>query len=542
MPAQVSGAFGRILAAIREFTIAQRTLALLAVAVLVLGGVALTAWMARPTMSPLFSGLSGEDAAAIVDQLSAGNVEYQLADGGGTIMVPADKVDKERIAAAAAGLPSQGTSGYQLLDSMGITASEFQQDVTYKRAIEGELARTIGAISGVKTASVQLAIPEQSVFVEQQQEPTASVFLETSGSLSTNQVQAIVHLTSAAVDGLDSTNVSVVDAKGNLLSVVGEGAVGNASQQASDYEAQMQATVQAMLDRVLGPGNSTVVVAAEVSNESAQQVSETYTAPEGAPTLSESTTSETYTGGAGGAATGVLGPDNIAVPGGEGGDGSYLNESEVRNNAVDKVTETRIIPAGAIARQTVSVAVNADAVTGVNEATIENLVAAAAGIRADRGDAVTVETAAFSTSAADAAKGALAEAKAAAEQENLLRMVTTGVIVLAIVVTLIIAMALLRKRSRRKDEPIDVGDLLVTPPGAGRPAGLDAAAGVAWPLEGTGGAPSLAGAATLPLGPLATQEASEFERMQADINALASVDPGKTADYLRALMDDRQSV
>lgn len=542
MPAQVSGALSSLLAAIREFTIAQRTLALLAVAVLVLGGTFLTAFLARPTWSPLFSGLSGEDAAAIVDQLTTDGVEYQLADGGGTILVPADKVDQERIAAAAAGLPSQGTTGYRLLDSMGITASEFQQDVTYKRAIEGELARTIGSIRGVTAASVQLAIPEQTVFVDEQTQPTASVFLETSGSLSTSQVQAIVHLTSAAVDGLAPENVSVVDSTGTLLSVVGAGAVGSASQQAGDYEQQVQATVQTMLDRVLGPGNSTVVVAAEVSSESAQQVSETYTTPEGAPALSESTTSETYGGGAAGAGTGVLGPDNIAVPSATAQGGDYLSESAVRNNALDKVTETRSIPAGAIARQTVSVAVNADAVTGVTEATIASLVSAAAGIQTDRGDAVTVETASFSTSAADAAAAAIAEAKAAADQENLLRLITTGAIVAAVVITLIVAMAMLRARFRRKGEPIDVGDLPIAPAGIGRPAGIDPAAAVAWSLDGVGPTPSLAGTATLPLGPFATQEPSEFERLQADINALASLDPGKTADYLRALMDDRQSV
>ncbi|WP_210479812.1 flagellar basal-body MS-ring/collar protein FliF [Naasia sp. SYSU D00948] len=540
MPTQVSSALSRLVGAIREFTIAQRTLALIGVAVLVLGGAALTAWIAQPRYSPLFSGLSGEDASAIVDQLEADGVDYQLADGGSTILVPADKVDQERIAAAAAGLPTEGTSGYQLLDDMGVTASEFQQDVTYKRAIEGELSSTISAIRGVKAASVQLAIPEESVFVSEQVDPTASVFLETSGTLSEEQVQAIVHLTSAAVDGLLPENVSVVDSRGTLLSVVGEGTVGDASAQASDYEQRVRQTVQAMLDQVVGPGNSTVVVNAVVSNESAQRVEESYTVPEGAPALSETSTTESYSG-SGNASTGVLGPDNIAVPSGEG-DGSYVNESETRNNAVDKVTETTEIPAGAISRQTVSVAVNSDAVTNINEQTISNLVSAAAGIQPNRGDQITVEAASFSTSTADRAAQALQEAEAAEQQETLLRTITIAALVLAVTVVLIVALVLLRKRARRRPEPLDVGALPVAPAGDGRPPGLDPAAAVAWPLAPGATPPQLGDLPTVPLGPLASQAPSEFERIQADINALAGSDPGKTADYLRALMDDRQAV
>jgi flagellar M-ring protein FliF len=536
MPAQLSDALRRMLAAVREFTIAQRTLAILAVLVLVLGGVALSAWLARPTYSPLFSGLSGEDASAVVDQLAADGVEYQLADGGKTIMVPADKVDSERLSAAAAGLPSEGTAGYALLDTMGVTASEFQQNVTYKRAIEGELAKTIEALDGVKTASVQLAIPEKSVFVDEASDPTASVFLETQGgSLSAEQVQAIVHLTSASVDGLKAENVSVVDSTGALLSAVGTGATGNAGQQASDYEQRVRLSVQAMLDKVVGAGNSTVVVAADVSNETAQRVEEKYTVPAGEPVLSESSTSETYAGAGAGSATGVLGPDNVAVPTGTGTDNSYLNESATKNNAIDKITETRDIPAGAVARQTISVAINSDAVTGITPAAISSLVSAAAGIDATRGDTVTVQAASFSTQAADTAAKALAQAAAAESQESLTRTITTAGTVAAAVIAMILLLLIFRKRSRRRqdDGPLNVGNLPVTPDGART---LDPSR--AWPLAPGSVPPALGDASTLPLS-LAQHEVSEFERLQADINQLAASDPGKTADYLRALMDDR---
>ena len=393
MPKEVSAAFGRITHALREFTVGQRTIAIIGVAVLVVGAIALGAWFTRSTYSPLFSGLSGSDASAIVDQLDADGVSYQLTDGGQTILVPDSEVNSARLKAAAAGLPSLDNGGYALLDAMGVTASEFQQNVTYKRAIEGELASTIESIKGVRTASVKLAIPEKSVFVSEKQNPTASVFIDTESgvTLSTDQVQAITHLTAASVDGLTPENVSVVSADGTVLSAVGTGTTGNTDQQASTYEDRVRSAVQTMLDRVVGVGNATVAVAASMSLNSGQRVEETFTTPEGDPALTEDTSTQTYSGDAAANQTGVLGADSIAVPtdttGTTTGNG-YTSESSTKTNAINKVTETTQIPAGQIERQTISVAVDKEAAAGMSAATLEGLVAAAAGIDEDRGDSV----------------------------------------------------------------------------------------------------------------------------------------------------------
>ncbi|HEY8673144.1 MAG TPA: flagellar M-ring protein FliF, partial [Candidatus Dormibacteraeota bacterium] len=131
MPTQVSTALRRLAHTIREFTIAQRTVAIIGVAVLALGVVALSFWITKPAYTPLFSGLSGTDANTIVEQLRTDGVQYEITNGGGTIMVPEANVYDERLKAAAAGLPSSTTGGYSLLDKMGVTASEFQQNVTY---------------------------------------------------------------------------------------------------------------------------------------------------------------------------------------------------------------------------------------------------------------------------------------------------------------------------------------------------------------------------------------------------------------------------
>ncbi|MEK6345686.1 MAG: flagellar basal-body MS-ring/collar protein FliF, partial [Curtobacterium sp.] len=328
MPVAVKNVWARLAAYVKGFSAAQRTIAILVVAALVLGGIALASWLGKASYAPLFTGLAAADAASVTDQLTTDGVPFQLTDGGATILVPQGSVYSERLKAAANGLPSSNEGGYSLLDQMGVTSSEFQQNVTYKRAIEGELAKTIQAMDGVQTASVQLAIPEKTVFVSEEKDPTASVFIATKNGaqLSSDQVQAIVHLTSAAVEGMQPTDVSVVDSKGQTLSAVGTGAAGSGTDQAADYDQTTSKKIQDLLDTTLGAGNATVVVSATMNQNTGTKTSESYAAPTSGPVaLNESSTTEQYGAGsgAGGAgATGVLGPDNIAVPNGTASSGT----------------------------------------------------------------------------------------------------------------------------------------------------------------------------------------------------------------------------
>jgi flagellar M-ring protein FliF len=507
--------FSRMGAVLSAFSMAQRTIALIGIAVLALGVVALTAWLTKPAYTPLFSGLSPEDASAIVEQLRTDNVSYQLTNGGSTVLVPEANVYEERLAAASAGLPSATSGGYSLLDEMGVTFSEFQQSVTYKRALEGELASTVSAISGVKTASVKLAIPEETVFVSEAQTPTASVFIEaeSGATLSTDQVNAIVHLTSASIEGMKATDVAVIDASGAVLSAVGTGLGGSGDSQAADYEERVKATVQAMLDRIVGVGNASVAVAATVSNESADVISETFTAAADVPALSESSEIEDYTG-TGGAAAGVLGTET-ATDNAEGGDGTYRSESTVRDNAVNKVTETRTVPAGAIARQTISVAVNTT--VGANADEITQLVNAAAGVDAARGDAVAVQIVEFNSAAADEAAAALAAERDAAEAERSANLLRTAIIALGVAIPFLIALVLFLRRSRQHREPVEIEETFA-------PAVFNEE-------------PTVAFTTVLP-----TPEASDMDVRKADISRLAAQDPQKTADFLRGLMDERRPV
>ncbi len=537
MPPFLTSAAQRFGTTVKGFTAGQKTVAAIGLAVLTLGAVALTSWLTQPSYAPLFTGLASADASAVVQQLGKDGVSYQLADGGSTVLVPQESVYDERLKAASAGLPAAPASGYSLLDKMGVTSSEFQQNVTYKRAIEGELGTTISHLEGVQTASVQLAIPEKTVFTSQQGEPTASVFVQTlpGQTLSADKVDAIVHLTSAAVPELKAANVSVVDASGTVLSAVGVGANGSGSKQAGEYQQRTQASVQSVLDKVLGPGNATVAVTPEIDSNSAQQTSETFAGVKNVPPLSQSTTTEKYRGTGSANGSGVLGPDNIAVPGGTGGNGTYDSTKDTRDNAVNKVTEERTIPAGALKRQSVSVAISAVAARNLNIQELQNLVSAAAGINAGRGDVLSVQVLPFSTAAADQAKAALAAQQAQDQAQASAQLMTTlvwaGVLLLIAVAVLVLW---LRARRRAVREPVDLeGELIADDVPA--IAGPDAT----MVLPVVRATPDLAPVPELP-GP--SEDVLDAERRRAQVNRLGASEPLKTAELLRGLMDERQPV
>lgn len=542
MPPFLATTIGRAKQIAGGFTVAQRTIAVIGAALLVMGVIALGSWLSKPQMSPLFTGLSAADASAVVEQLKSAGVPYELTEGGATILVPDAQVYPQRLTAAAAGLPSDTSGGYTLLDKMGVTASEFQQSVTYKRAIEGELARTIGAMSGVTAASVQLAIPEQSVFVAEERHPTASVFVKTQGggSLTEDQVAAIVHLTSASIPGMTPEDVAVTDQSGKVLAAVGTGLTGSANTQATEYEAKVASTVTKMLETIVGPGNATVSVAADVANSTSERMDETYTAPEGGVMSNEQTKTETYTGGQG-TGTGVLGPDNIAVPNAAGG-GNYQAEESTRNNAVNKSTEKTTTPAGEVTRQTISVALDRGAVNGVTAEQVQALVSTAAGINAQRGDTVTVEMVEFSQTGAAAAQAALdaAEAEKAAQmQADLLRAAIIGGSIVIAAIILVVAL-LVRRRMKRRTLYTDEGPIeyfsTITETEEQK---LKSLKGLAEPIPLPAAAPPTKVLPTL----LDIEEEPEatqvlVEQRRRDVEQLAKNDPQNAAKALASMMDE----
>jgi len=302
MKSALAGTLERARSTFATISLGQKVVIGLLLAGLLLGGFYFYSWITTPTQAPLFSNLASTDASAIVDELNAEGVTYTLADGGGTIMVAKDKVYDLRLAMSGKGLPAGQDTGYALLDEQGITTSEFQQQVTYQRALEGELSKTLEALDGVNQAVVHVALPKDEVFVTDQKKPTASVLLSLAPgtALSGEQIQAVTNLVSSSIQGMDPEQVTVTDSTGQVLSAAGSGvtaAAGDArSQVEKDYETRLKDNAQAILDRVAGPGHAVVSVRADVDLDQRQSTSETYDYKTGTPPLSSSTTTEKYNG------------------------------------------------------------------------------------------------------------------------------------------------------------------------------------------------------------------------------------------------------
>ena len=255
----------RAAAVFAGFTSGQKVLSLLAAAGLVMGGAFFVKMESAPNYQPLFTNLQPSDSGAITTQLTTAKVPFQLANGGATIMVPAQDVNKERVALAEQGLPNSGTVGFSTLEKSGITTSQFVQQVEYQQALEGQLQQTIESIQGIQSAQVTRVVPQQSSFAVGNQPPTTAsilVDLVPGVTLSGGQVRGIVNLTAAATPGLTTSNVTVVDNEGNVLSSGGTtsdtGASGSA--QTATYDTQLAASLQALLNPVVGMGNSAVQV------------------------------------------------------------------------------------------------------------------------------------------------------------------------------------------------------------------------------------------------------------------------------------------
>jgi flagellar M-ring protein FliF len=444
----------------KSFTPGQKAVTIVAIIGLAIGGYFFATWASTPSMSPLFSNLSNKDASAIVESLQKSGTSYELANGGATILVPQDQVYDLRLQLSGEGLPGESDTGYALLDQQGITTSDFMQHTNYQRALEGELSNTIKSIDGVEAATVHLVIPQKDVFSDDQNKTTASVLVQSSASkpLSTQQVQAIVNLVAASVEGLDPTQVTVAGADGKVLSAGGGAAVASGSGDGSDsqtvtYQNRLNQSLQNMLDNVVGPGNTVVTTTAELDFDQTETTSETFTSDPSVAALSESISREAYNNGNGTGTGGVLGPDNIQVPNGNTSSSAanqYENTQTTRNNAVNRINETRKSAPGKVKSLKVAVLMNSKTAGTVDSAQVQELVSVAAGIDPTRGDSVAVAAMPFDESAADSAKDALAQSAAvekAAKQESLMKTAALGLVVL---ILLFLAWRASRRARKRK--------------------------------------------------------------------------------------------
>jgi len=466
MKSALAGTLERARSTFATISLGQKVVIGLLLVGLLLGGFFFYSWITTPTQAPLFSNLASSDASAIVDELTASGAAYTLADGGQTIMVDKDQVYALRLQMSGKGLPAGKDTGYALLDQTGITTSEFQQQVTYQRALEGELSNTLEALKGVNQAVVHVALPKDEVFVTDQKKPTASVLLDLAPgtTLTGEQIQAVTNLVSSSVQGMDPEQVTVTDSTGHVLSAPGTGISAGAgdarSQVEQEYEARLAANAQQILDTVVGPNHSKVSVRADVDLNKKQSTSETYTYTNGTPPLSSSTSSEKYTG-TGAPVGGVLGPENMPnASSTTGGTSSYDKTSTTDNNAVDKTTTTIDGAPGALNRLTVSVVMDNAVAGSLNQNQIQSLVGNAVGLDTARGDAITVASMPFDTTAAKQAAADLSAAKAAESSAQMWSMIKTGGIAagIALVVLLVWLRSRRREEIEEEYEPLELSD------------------------------------------------------------------------------------
>jgi flagellar M-ring protein FliF len=396
-----------------------KKVALVAITFSVLIGVILVATLgSRVRYAPLYTGLSTEDSAAIVSKLKDMKVLHRVTPTG--IEVEEDSVPAVRLDLASAGLPRGGGVGFEIFDSARFGATEFEQQINLRRALEGELSRSITTIEGVISARVHLVLPERRLFAARSEGASASIVvkLQPGMNFGKREVAGIVHLVSSAVPGLSKDRVSVVNTDGITLHRPsagegdGSGLEESQGQAARDLATSMENHVRTLLERVTGPGGVDVRINVDLEDASRERTEEHYeptrTALRSEHKTEETTTQEGSTvAGVPGAQTNL--PDveeSVASTEGDLG-GNIFRRTRTRNWEVDRITEKIITPRGDVSRVSAAVLIDGNYETkdGVQVyqprdpeelKRLEEVVKNAIGFSVQRGDSIRVEGAKFS--------------------------------------------------------------------------------------------------------------------------------------------------
>jgi flagellar M-ring protein FliF len=391
-------------------------------------------WSQQPDYRVLFSNFSDRDGGAIVTSLQQMNVPYKFAEGGGAILVPAAQVYDTRLRLASQGLPKGGNVGFELMENQKLGVSQFLEQVNFQRALEGELARSIQAIGAVLSARVHLALPKASVFVRDQQKPTASVILNLNQgrSLDPGQVSAIVHLVASSVPELSAKSVTVIDQSGNLLSDADRATSSNGLDPAQlkyvlDLQQSVVKRIESIISPLVGPNNVRAEATADIDFSHSEQAAEVYKPNQAANTSTVRSQQTNETGA--GATTGASGVPGAltnqpgapatapivstgAKPAAAAGAaapavGAGGHRESTVNYEVDKTIRYVQQPMGGIKRLSVAVVVNFKrdvdkagkvsnrALSDAEKAQITDLVKEAMGFNKDRGDTINIVNSQF---------------------------------------------------------------------------------------------------------------------------------------------------
>jgi len=428
-------------------------------------GLAVVLWAQEPNYQPVVGDLSSYNPQDVTSILDNSGIDYKMDPRTGALLVPSEQVYDARLKLAAEGVTDRQTMGYELLDQeRGLGTSQFMETISYRRGLEGELARTVASMRGVRNARVHLAIPERSVFVRDARDPSASVFLEVFAGRrpEQEQINAIVNLVAGSVPMMSKEHVTVVDQNGNLLT--GKESQSTADQMADQYEytakveERLTRRVASLIAPIVGDGRYRAEVSADLDFSSVEQAEELFN-PEQQAVRSERELTEQRAAGAQGGIPGALAnqpPADATVPEqAAGADGEEaapqpvnVRRESTRNYEMDRTVSYRRQELGRVKRVTVALAVDdmkvVDPQTG--EVSYEPwpeqelqrlsmLVRDAVGYSAARGDSVTVMNTAFAPEEA-----VEFEAPAFWEQPwfwDLMKQVLAGLVILVLVLGLL---------------------------------------------------------------------------------------------------------
>ncbi len=390
-------------------------------------------WLNRPTYALLFADMEVEDAGQMVTRIKGLKVPYQLDPGGRSIRVPAERVDELRLELSSQGMPSSGRVGFEIFDRTAFGATEFLEQVNYRRALEGEIARTIGTLAEVSSARVHIAMGREALFGEARP-AKASVVLKLRGQrgLSGSAISGITNLVAASVEGLRPEAVVVLDSFGRPLAKPGEddddslGAAQLEKQQR--IEREMSTRVVALLQPVVGDDRVRVNVAVKLNKQSQEETEERWdpnTVLRSRQLTSDTSNAGTGTSSATSLVAGNQGSGSRAnLPSAAAGGGgsnvenvsttvgpSSTRTAETSNFEVSKTTRRTVMPPGDVQRLSVAVILDDDQQSTVGQdgtvttkrvprtpedlQKIQGLVAAAVGLEPDRGDQLTVQNVSF---------------------------------------------------------------------------------------------------------------------------------------------------
>lgn len=493
---------------VRALPVAHRVGIVAALGVLLVAGLAFVRWVTTPSFTVLYAGLEQGEVADVIDRLETSGVPYELQAGGTTVLVPREHLYQTRATLAGEGVAGRtAPEGYEILEQQGLSVSEFRQRVDYRRALEGELSRTLQAMTGITSANVHLVIPEESLLAQQRRPVTASVVLQTSRQLGPDEVDAVTFVTASAVEGLEVDQITVADASGSVLHASGE--MGGSAvttnrnlRQTQEYERALAAEVAALLEVATGGSPASVVVRASMNYDEEETERETFD-PDTQVTLREQTSVETYEG------TGMLPGGPVGVDGGplpEAEESAYDRDDQLREFGVNRTLSRVVAAPGRVEGLSVAIVMDDGSLTGVAVPPVEevrNLVNAALGLDEARGDEVAVSTVAMPAIEDVAVEGG------GLDVMGLVPQIVAGVVLLLVAVGLFLM-------TRRRQ--VVVEDVERQPAIDLRPASL--------PSEESAPPPA-------PVDP--------NEQLRREVTALVEHQPEEIATLLRGWLADRRS-